>query len=206
MNRIRVIFLTICLGVFLSACSAKQAQVQEIPTLNSSGTIIISGTLPTRSVKKTAASQSSTSYAPLLGYARSNISYLPANNEFTLEISRAQSVLKIKLGDETVEEFSVDGALYLDAGSYVLERKENNPSWYASNEYFSNRNMDIPFPGDTRRFLRGALGQQAFFASSGLIIHTSPIWSSEVGGLRVDYSRLKSVFENISLGTVIIVR
>ena len=202
MNRIRVIFLTICLGVFFSACSAKQVEVQEVPTLNSSGTIIISGTLPARS----ATAPNSKSFAPLLGYARSNINYLPANNEYTLEVSRAQSLLKVKLGDETIEEFAVDGALHLDAGSYVLERKENNPSWYASNEYFSNRKMEIPFPGDTNRFLRGALGQQAFFASSGLIIHTSPIWSSEVGGLKVDHARLKSVFDNISLGTVIIVR
>lgn len=199
----------------LCACSLSQPNTQELATVASSGTIIISGSLPSKNINQQSsllpnepslASTKAKNFAPLLGYAKSGINYSPASNEYSLEISRSKSNISVKLGDKTVEVINVEGALYIDAGRYLIQRKENSPSWYAPNEYYSNRELPIPFAGDAKRFRRGALGNQALFGSSGLIIHSSPVWTPEVGGIRVEASRLSSLTENLSVGSVIEVK
>jgi len=212
MKVVRVFTLAAILACSSTACSLSKGDAfvsRQIPTLETSGTIIISGALPSRQSTydglRTAEKQK-TPFASLLGYAPSASKlkpahYTPAMNEYWLEISREQARIVVRRGEEQVGEFMTDGSFAVSAGSYIVESKEQNPSWYAPDEYFLARSREVPTPGSSERFRRGALGRAALFASSGLIIHSSPIWTPEVGGLRVEVSAIEELFSKLTPGT-----
>jgi hypothetical protein len=52
----------------------------------------------------------------------------------------------------------------------------------------------------------GALGHQALFFDKQLAIHSGPVWSEEIGGVKLSREDMNSVFETVSVGTVIEVR
>lgn len=144
--------------------------------------------------------------APLIGYFPPAISYMPAENETWLELSRQQSTLTLYKGNSVVKEMKVEGSVALEPGDYFLQHKQKDPLWYAPNEYFAKRQLTVPPENDRRRYRKGALGKFALFPTTTFPIHCAPVWTNDVGGVRVSEEDLHSIFVMIPVGAPVVIK
>jgi len=104
---------------------------------------------------------------------------------------------------ETVSIPNVDVAATLQPGTYEVLHKQQNPLWYAPDQYFSSRKLPVPSQGDRSRYRRGALGEYAIFINQETPIHCGSIWSDEVGGIRAGCEELSRIYFSVEIGTTI---
>lgn len=177
-----------------------------------SGTLVLSGTVPIESVvtpvdiESNAQKSGPVLYAPLIGYFPPSSQFLPAENETWLEIDRQTKSIRVLKGDDVVKQCSLDGSVSLNPGVYPLQHKEQQPLWYATDRYFIQRELLVPDKTDSARYLRGALGQYALFISPNVSLHSAPIWSEEVGGVRMNREDMSAVYELLPIGASILVK
>lgn len=124
----------------------------------------------------------------------------------TVRISRATSSVTFSAPDSAPISFHAHIASSLRAGSYSVSLKQNNPLWYAPASYFRQREMRVPAEGSRERFKRGALGNQALFLNDQTPLHSGPVGSTEIGGLRLNPSDMAQLFELVQVGTAVEVR
>ncbi|MFN8388942.1 MAG: L,D-transpeptidase [Bdellovibrionota bacterium] len=201
-----VICAVIVLSMF-SACS----QLGGSDYLES-GTIIISHQVPEHSsgvasaTPLTGTPELAPVFAPLLGYFPPAVTYLPADNETWLEIDHASHMLTLYKGKNVIKEMQGEGDVAIAPGDYYLQHKQKQPKWYAPNNYFAKRQLTIPAPDDSLRYRRGALGKFALFPTTTFPIHCAPIWTEDVGGLRVSATDLSSIYYMLPIGAPIVVK
>ena len=174
-----------------------------------SGSIVLSFQVPERSAEPQASNSLTgqpQKFAPLLGYFPPRLSKLPAANELWIEIDRTEKRLRVFEGKRAVEEVAVEGLNGLQSGQYLVHSKQSSPRWYATDDYFLRRGLPVPGALDDARYLRGALGAQALFLSEHFAIHSSPVWTPEVGGARVERTVLSRIFDQAPLGVSVFVR
>lgn len=174
-----------------------------------SGSIVLSRAMPTEQTVPVSVAREETTlpeFAPLLGYIPPTEGLLPAENETWIQIDTATKELFIYKGQTQVKRIQAEGAVPLQPGTYPLQHKQKRPLWYASDEYFAKRQLPIPPPGDRSRYRRGALGQLVLYPTVNFPIHSGPIWSEDVGGLRVSRADLSAIYYVIPIGTSVIVK
>ncbi|MDD2942516.1 MAG: hypothetical protein PHC51_06045 [bacterium] len=166
-----------------------------------SGTIVISRSLPKVSTTEVLAMRKE--YGTLLGY-------VPLENSQTaatwLEYEKSSGLLKLFHEGDLLEELNTRGNLELPAGDYEVMNTAENPLWYASDAYFSSRHLPVPGQSDLSRYRSGALGNNAVFLNESVTIHSSVIWSSEVGGLQLPDQDLQGLLTYIAPGTPFIIK
>lgn len=197
-----------CLVLFgLSACSllSKNHKTDSAKYL-SAGTIIISHQVPDKNPLAISEAEEGKLYAPLIGYFPPAITYLPADNETWLEVNSQLKKLTLYKGKTPIKEMEAEGSVSLSAGDYYLQHKQKQPLWYAPNEYFSSRQLTVPSPNDRLRYRRGALGKYALFPTTAFPIHCAPLWSEDVGGMRVSSNDLASIYYMLPIGAPIVVK
>lgn len=145
-------------------------------------------------------------FSPILGYIPPMTGILPAANEIWLEIDGKNKTMTLIKGEQRLKAVPMQGQIPLAPGKYALQYKQHFPTWYAPNSYFEKRNLQVPGEQDQGRYLKGALGEYALYPTSSVVIHSSPIWSDEIGGLRVQKDEIAEVFSQLSLGSSIIVK
>ena len=121
-------------------------------------------------------------------------------NTSWLKVELSQNKMLLMKGNKVVEETSIEGTLPLHAGVYSLQHKQRSPLWYAGDDYFSLRGLSVPSIGDKSRYRRGALGDFALFVDSDASIHSAPMWTAEVGGLRIDDEKMKKIYYSLDVG------
>jgi len=145
-------------------------------------------------------------FAPLIGYFPPAHAYMPADNETWLEVDSKKKTLTLFKGKSAIKEIKGEGSVSLDEGEYYLQHKQKQPLWYAPDDYFKKRKLNIPSPGDRLRYRRGALGNYALYPTTTFPIHCGPIWSKDVGGLRVSATELSSIYYMLPVGAPIVVK
>ncbi len=123
-----------------------------------------------------------------------------------LRVTRAAGRLSLEGPDSQPLSFSAQVASTLRPGRYTIALKQANPLWYAPASYFKQRDLRVPAEGSRERFKRGALGSQALFLSNQTPIHSGPIGTSEIGGLRISPRDMDELFSLVQVGTVVEVR
>jgi hypothetical protein len=124
-----------------------------------------------------------------------------------LTIDRVSNSAELsKPSDSAPLTFLIEGSAQLATGTYTVLLKQQAPLWYAPDDYFTARGLDIPGQGARERFRRGALGSQAIFLSGETPIHAGPTWSDEVGGIRLDPTTMAALFEALHVGAQVVVR
>lgn len=203
----RKIVLFICLGILnisiLSSCSLGIFKNKDFVE---SGTIIISHQVPLKTAPVAFHSTEEKLFAPLIGYFPPTLSYLPAENETWLEINKANSKISLYKGTTIIKEMKAEGSSSLPTGDYFLQRKQKEPIWYAPDNYFTNRQLKLPSADDKLRYRKGALGKFALFPTTSFPIHCAPLWSEDVGGLKVTPLDLASIYYMIQVGAPIVVK
>ena len=197
----------ICCLLFASACTMSRSAEEARNTKSSfqeSGTIGISQQIPTDQNIKIA-KQEKKVMAPLIGYVPNAEEFFPAYNEHWLKVDKATKTLVLLRGEEELKRVVAEGEIKLKPGTYSLQHKEVDPLWYAPDTYFTTRNIDGPESDDLGRYRRGAYGEYALFLYKGLSIHNSPIWTDEVGGLRVEKEEVRELYRKLGVGSQIII-
>ena len=205
------IFLICLLGLFLQGCglypSPESSQTKynqpEAAKYALSGSIVISKPIPT---KVSNSIQDDTVHSPLLGFTPPSKDFVPAENEAWLEIARKTKEIKLRQGSKVVQSVKAEGNITLKPGQYSLQHKQKRPLWYAPDEYFTKRGIDVPASGDRARYRRGALGQYVIYATTTFPIHSGPVWSEDVGGIRVNLAELSSIYYKLPVGASIVVK
>ena len=123
-----------------------------------------------------------------------------------LTIDSTKHTLTLSRPGETPITMKAQGAYSLKKGTYTVALKQSDPLWYAPPSYFLRRGMKVPADGSKERFMRGALGRQALFFDKQLAVHSGPVWSDEIGGVKLSREDMNTVFETVSVGTAIEVR
>ncbi len=219
---------------FLSACSSFQLGSTAADSLKvasatksrflKSGTIILSHALPSEGsgqIQSPVVELASNSeapagrrqnqakpkiFAPLIGYFPPAHAYLPADNETWLEVDSRKKKLTLFKGKSAIKEIAGEGDVSIGEGDYYLQHKQKQPLWYAPDDYFTKRKLNVPGAGDRLRYRRGALGSYALYPTTTFPIHCGPVWSSDVGGLRVSAAELSSIYYMLPVGAPIVVK
>lgn len=145
-------------------------------------------------------------FAPLIGYFPPAHAYLPADNETWLEVDSTKKKLTLFKGKSAIKEILGEGDVSIGEGDYYLQHKQKQPLWYAPDDYFTKRKLNVPGAGDRLRYRRGALGSYALYPTTTFPIHCGPVWSQDVGGLRVSAAELSSIYYMLPVGAPIVVK
>ncbi len=140
--------------------------------------------------------------------ARMRVPDEPPSNDLVpkLTIDTTKHTLTLSRPGETPITMKAQGAYTLKKGAYTVALKQTDPLWYAPPTYFLRRGMKVPADGSKERFMRGALGHHALFFDTQLAVHSGPVWNDEIGGVKLSREDMNTVFETVSVGTVIEVR
>lgn len=163
-------------------------------------------TLLAEGVLAKASSEKPAVMAPLIGYFPPLMSFVPAENEIWLEVDRATAKLSLYKGREIVKQIQGEGVVSMNSGEYFLQHKQKAPLWYAPNEYFTKRQLAVPPSENRLRYRRGALGDLALYPTTTFPIHSAPLWSDEVGGLRISEADLASIYFMLPVGAPVVVK
>ncbi len=199
--------LIFCLAFGLTACTHSSGTNDEFLT---SGSIILSHQIDSVEKRDQIASAEitpeGTLHAPLIGYIPPLVGFLPAENEAWLEIDTQSKSLIVYRGKELVKSVPVEGVIGLKAGVYALQHKQKKAAWYAPDAYFTKRGLPVPGSQDRSRFRKGALGQYVLYPTTKFAIHSAPVWSDEVGGLRIAKADMSSIYFMLPIGATVVVK
>lgn len=198
-----VILLILCVALLTGCGLSGSTRPYDFskPGYLSSGTIVLSRQVPAESPVTT-----EESFGPVIGYIPPMTGILPAANELWIEIDTEKLTVTLYRGEEKLSTVKAEGSVSLPPGKYALQFKQKFPTWYAPNSYFEKRMLEVPAEYDESRYLRGALGEYALYPSSGFVIHSAPLYSEDVGGLRLSQEELASLFSQLQVGSSIVIK
>ena len=123
-----------------------------------------------------------------------------------LEINTTNKEVYLFEKGELVQKAKVEGNLDFEPGRYQIKHKQRSALWYAGDDYFLSRQLPVPEVGNRERYRRGALGDFALFLDTETPIHSSPIWTAEVGGLKLEDQQMRKIYYALEVGSVVEVR
>lgn len=192
--------LAILSTILLSACVRYHAdQTASNKAALGHGEIVIARAVP--SVK----ALSPVAPLKIMGFLPSSI--FPTISGPWLEISRGENVVRLMNGADVTREIIAEGLERLEPGNFSIVLKQRAPLWYAPDSYFTNRALPLPKSGDQERYRRGALGEFALFIAENIPLHSGPVDTDELGGVRVlsneDMSR---VYYTLAIGSSVVIK
>lgn len=199
MRRFGLIFV-ILLSFTLSACLRYHVDQSASNKAGiGSGEIVLARAVPA------AADLGPDSQLRVMGFLPSGI--YPAISGPWLEVSRDESILRLMNGADVVREIPVEGVSRLQPGNFSIVLKQRAPLWYAPDSYFSNRQLPLPKSGDQDRYRRGALGEFALFIAENIPVHSGPVDTDEVGGVRIPNNEdMSRVYYTLAIGSAVVVK
>jgi hypothetical protein len=114
--------------------------------------------------------------------------------------------MALELPGESPVVIKAHGAYAMKRGAYAITLKQTDPLWYAPPTYFLRRGIKVPPEGSRTRFMKGALGHQALVLDKQIAIHTGPVWTDEIGGIKVSNEDMARLFETVTIGTKVEIR
>jgi hypothetical protein len=129
-----------------------------------------------------------------------------SNSTPSVVVERAAKTIHLTISPQRVLQLPAEGAEHLQPGSFPIVLKQTEPVWYAPTRYFRSRGLAVPEEGRKERFRRGALGTKALFLDGQTPIHDGPVWSDEIGGIKLDSEAMTALFDALQVGSRIEVR
>ena len=176
---------------FISACS--QTKTFDSPSVNwlSSGSISISRPAPS-----------------IIDNESPNVlGFLPfQSNKKWLKINSQEKTISLMNGSNAVIKSNYESIKDFESGRYYLAMKQKNSLWYADDNYFINRNLEIPDKNSQQRYFKSALGEFSLYLDSNKIIHSSILNDEDVGGLIIKNEDLGLIFNSLMPDDLIIVK
>jgi len=123
-----------------------------------------------------------------------------------VSIESSTGMVRLMNGSSELRSGVAEGAKKLRAGTFQLRHKQRSALWHAPESYFASRGLAVPAAGAKDRFLRGALGEFSLFIDKATPIYSGPLWTPELGGVRVEENLLSSMYYSLKVGAPIEVR
>ena len=123
-----------------------------------------------------------------------------------LSVDTREGLIKLMSGDHALSTFRGEGLEKLPTGSFQVLHKQKDPLWYAPDSYFQSRSLAIPPQGDKSSYRKGALGDSVIYIARDIPIHDGPLWSPEVGGIRVPENDFLGIYERLEIGSQVEIR
>lgn len=123
-----------------------------------------------------------------------------------LSIDSKSNTVRLMDGQSEIRSGPVAGASLLRPGTFAIQHKQRGALWYAPDQYFSSRGLKVPGTGERGRYLRGALGDFSLFIDKNTPIHSGPVESREIGGIRAEENLLSEIYYSLDVGAPIEVR
>jgi len=123
-----------------------------------------------------------------------------------LSISTSEGAINLMNGSSVAASVQGEGIKELRPGTYKVVHKQRAPLWYAPDNYFSVRQLAVPAEGEKSRYLRGALGDFVLFLNKDTPIHSGPIWSDEIGGIRLNEGDISRLYYQLEVGAPVEIR
>ena len=139
----------------------------------------------------------------------SSLGFLPLYPSPTgnwLLIDTQKKTASLMEGDRLALVADAKGTDALRPGRFQLVYRQRNPLWYAPASYFERRKLPVPPEGDKARFRRGALGDFVLYLTKEIPIHSGPVWSEDVGGVKLDDMSMTKMYYMLPVGATIEVR
>lgn len=187
----RSLLLPLCV-VGLVACSTISSQSSVNQHYSKSGSIVLSRVMP---------EVNNVNSMTMLGFIPVAAAIEPDVRQ--LKINRSTNFITLYSAEGSIEISGAQGLATLNPGKYQVLHKQKNPLWYAPDSYFINRNLPVPKANEQRRYRRGALGEFALFLGKDLPIHSGPINSSEIGGIRISPDQITRIYAELDIGSVV---
>jgi hypothetical protein len=109
-------------------------------------------------------------------------------------------------GETKVLATNGEGLQSLRPGSYQVLHKQTRPVWYAPDAYFSARGLPVPPKNDGQRYRKGALGDFVVIFNKDMPLHNGPIWTQDVGGIKLSDNDLAKIYYSLEVGAPVEVR
>jgi hypothetical protein len=181
----------LCFLVTLAACSRHVTPAPtQVAAWLQDGSIVISRPVPERGELPA---------QEMLGF----IPIYRTHNGTWLSIDTSKRSLALMDGDKTLFSATGQGIERVRPGNYQLLHKQTRPVWYAPDSYFIERKLPVPSQADAVRFRRGALGDFAIFFNKDTPIHNAPVWSDDVGGIRMSDTDITRLYYTLDIGSEI---
>lgn len=202
--------LAISAVVVASGCSVLggdfSSSSQSAGTWLRDGSIAVSRPVPSQNALNSSGSMNGQNNDPLLGFMPTKQAVESTRQGSWLLITRSSRKIEVVQDGKTTTVISGDGVQSLRPGTYTIAHKQETPLWYAPDQYFALRDIEIPTNNETERFRRGALGTAAVFLDADTPIHNGPVWRDEIGGVRIDDQGMLALFNTLKVGDAVEVR
>jgi len=123
-----------------------------------------------------------------------------------LIINSRDHTLTIAMPESASVTMRTHGAWALKKGTYEITAKEVDPVWHPPGSSYLRRGLQVPQEGSPYRVVRAALGHRAIFLNESLPIHSGPVWSDDIGGLKISEDDMGKLFTIATVGARIEVR
>lgn len=163
----KTIISLVCI-VFVTGCFSGNSSVSSSTKFSNSGSLVIAR------------------QAPLVfnGERGEALGFMPiVSSGAELLLDNSASTAELRLNGTSVERLNFTTSKSINPGAYSVILKQQNPTWHASDEYFTSRGLLIPSEGSRDRYLKGALGANVIYLSPEIFISDSYYSVPEVGGI-----------------------
>lgn len=178
----------------LTACSTHQPkQLDSRARWVKDGSILLSRPLPQPS--------------EILGSTRV-LGFMPSKaleQPHWLRIRPASDEASLMTGPATTRTFAKIAASGIAPGTYQIQLKQTSPAWYATDEYFTARHLEVPAQGEGSRYLKGVFGTQAIFLDTNTAIHTGKLDTPEVQGIQLSDEAMAEIYDALAVGSSVVV-
>ncbi|MCB0336950.1 MAG: L,D-transpeptidase [Bdellovibrionales bacterium] len=137
------------------------------------------------------------------------LGFLPQQTDAQVKIvidRNAKALILLNRDERVLTTQTFEGLERLHAGKYQVMHKQRNALWHAPDNYFQTRDLQTPDEGSQERFRRGALGEFAIFIDADTPLHNGPVWSPQIGGLKIEDDVLAKLYYSVEVGTPVEIR
>lgn len=121
-------------------------------------------------------------------------------------IHPSDKTIELLINGAPIDKIQISDSITLGEGVYSVLLKQENPMWYATEEYYNLRGLPVPAEGSRERYLKGALGSNVLFLTPEIFLSDAPYYSPEVGGIVIsDKEAFSRFYSALSVGAKVTV-
>ena len=135
-----------------------------------------------------------------------SLAFMPVQfDSYWLKINTEANQLELMQGSRKVNSYKFINHQELPTGSYKIVLKDNNPLWYANENYYLERKLPVPVEFSEERYLKGIYGEQALFLENGTAIFSNQEDQNLALGINLEKEIINLIYQNITVDSLVVI-